>query len=129
MPRRRKTLLLPFDPFTSVLCMVMGFWGAGHFSVSARCIPQHCCISPFWMEGWKKNEGKKKGASFSPYQLGKAMLCPCNCVGISSINSATLDNKYRVHRQLLRDLKRGCVKEYVCVCLCTFVHVCVERKN
>lgn len=49
----------------------------------------------------KKNKGKKKGASFSPYQLGKAMLCPCNCVGISSINSATLDNKYRVHRQLL----------------------------
>lgn len=74
--------------------------------------------------GVKKNGGKKKGASFSPYQLRKAMLCPCNWVGISSINSATLDNKYRVHRQLLWDLKRGCVKEYVCVRLCAHVHVC-----
>lgn len=91
---------------------------------------KHCCISPFLMEGWKKKKkkrGKKKGASFSPYQLGKAMLCPCNWVGISSINSATPDNKYRVHRQLPRDLKRGCVKEYVWDCLCTFVHVCVLK--
>lgn len=82
--------------------------------------------------GWrdrKKNKGKKKGASFSPYQPGKAMLCPCNCVGISSINSATLDNKYRVHRQLLWDLKRGCVKEYVCLFVHVCTRVCAERKN
>lgn len=60
------------------------------------CVPQHCCISPLWMVG-HKTKCKKKGDSFSPYQLGKAMLWPCNWGGISSINSATLDNKYRVH--------------------------------
>lgn len=43
------------------------------------------------------------------------MLCPCNCVGISSINSAILDNKYRARGQLLWDLKRG----WVCECVCS----------
>lgn len=79
----------------------------------------------------KKKQREKKGASFSPHQLGEAMLCPCNCVGISSINSATLDNKYRVHRQLLWDLKRGCVKVCVCVCLCVYLclSLCVYWKG
>lgn len=53
------------------------------------------------------------------------MLCPCNWVGISSINCATLDNKYRVHRQLLWDLKRGCVKEYAGVCVFVCEHTCL----
>lgn len=91
-------------------------------------------IVVYHLSGWRdrKNEHKKKGDSFSPYQLGKAMLCPCNWVGISSINCATLDNKYRVHRQLLWDLKRGCVKEWVCVfvCVCGCARTCVlVRKN
>lgn len=77
----------------------------------------------------KKKQREKKGASFSPHQLGEAMLCPCNCVGISSINSATLDNKYRVHRQLLWDLRRGCVKVCLCVCVCVCLSLCVYWKG
>lgn len=65
-----------------------------------------------------KKQGKKEGASFSTNKLGEAMLCPCNCVGISSINSAILDNKYRARRQLLWDLKRGWVCEGDGVSVC-----------
>lgn len=101
------------------------------FSVSKACL--RSTIVVYHPSGWRdrKNEHKKKGDSFSPYQLGKAMLCPCNWVGISSINCATLDNKYRVHRQLLWDLRRGCVKEWVCVgvILCGCMHICVGGEN
>lgn len=117
--------------FRSAHCVVMDSQSTGRSGLSVRCISQHCHISPFWMEGQKKAKGKKKGASFSPYRLGEAMLCPCNCVGISSINSATLDNKYRATRQVLRDQTRGYVNEWcICVCACVALlcaYVCVEK--
>lgn len=132
IPGWRKPLLLRFDLHGSALCMVMGFQNA-----EMRPPPQRRRTSPSWMEGWGEKPREKKGASFSPYQLREAMLCPCNCVGISSISSATLDNKYRVHRQLLWDLKRGCGKRCACVCvgwlgsivcLCVCECVCWQRK-
>ena len=66
----RKSLFLPFDPLGSVLCMVMGFQGAEHFSVSARCIPPNIVV--YHPSGWrdrKKTKGRRKEPVFHPISL------------------------------------------------------------
>lgn len=66
----RKSLFLPFDPLGSVLCMVMGFQGAEHFSVSARCIPPTLLYITLLDGGIeKKTKGRRKEPVFHPISL------------------------------------------------------------
>lgn len=72
----RKSLFLPFDPLGSVLCMVMGFQGAEHFSVSARCIPPTLLYITLLDGGIEKKQREEERSQFFTLSAWKGNVVP-----------------------------------------------------